>query len=173
MVTKDKNKAVLQQVSDTAWLLRQGPRKVGILNKDIQEKYFYINGKTVEYFDTEEEVGKKFGNAKIFEEQITTSPVVQDEFFIKGHKIDYDNPFPIDHNHPAYDSEVPLYTKTPDSDIYYAAGWYAINFEKGWKHGHGPKYSTLIKYGYRGPYKTEIECRQELSRLNKIKKQSV
>ena len=56
MVTNEKNKAVLQQISDTAWLLRQGPRKVGILNKDIQEKFFYINGKTVQYFENEEEV---------------------------------------------------------------------------------------------------------------------
>ena len=169
-LTEKQPKAVLQQISDTAWLLRQGEKKMGILNKDVQDRYFYINGKTVDYFQTEEEVGEKFGNLKIFEEQITTSPVVQDEFFIKGHKIDYENPFPVDTAHPDYNENVPLYTKTADSDIYYAAGWYAINFEKGWKHGHGPKYSTLIKYGYRGPFKTEVECRQELKRLNKLKK---
>ena len=41
-MTKLKNKAQLQQISDVAWLVRQGPRKLGILNKDIQEHYFYI-----------------------------------------------------------------------------------------------------------------------------------
>jgi hypothetical protein len=157
---KTKNKAILQQISDTAWILKQGPRKMGILNKDVQDKYFYINGKTIEYFTDEIEVAEKFGNAKIFEEQITTSPVVTDTFYIKGHPIDYETPFPIDTSHVDYNEEVPLYTKTSESDIYYAAGWYAINFEKGWKHGHGPKYSTLTKYGYKGPFKTEIECRQ-------------
>ena len=75
---KTKNKAILQQISDTAWILKQGPRKMGILNKDVQDKYFYINGKTIEYFTDEIEVAEKFGNAKIFEEQITTSPVVTD-----------------------------------------------------------------------------------------------
>ena len=65
---------------------------------------------------------------------------------------------------------VPLYTKTADSDVYYAAGWYCINFEKGWKHSHGPKYSTLVNYGYAGPFKTEIECRQANSKLNKEKR---
>ena len=73
--------------------------------------------------------------------------------------------------HPEYNDDVPLYTKTPESDIFYAAGWYAINFEKGWKHGHGPKYSTLTKYGYKGPFKTEIKCRQVLRQLNKKKKE--
>ena len=32
--------------------------------------------------------------------------------------------------------EIPLFAKTENSDVYYAAGWYAINFEKGWKHGN-------------------------------------
>ena len=127
---KTKNKAILQQISDTAWILKQGPRKMGILNKDVQDKYFYINGKTIEYFTDEIEVAEKFGNAKIFEEQITTSPVVTDTFYIKGHPIDYETPFPIDTSHVDYNEEVPLYTKTSESDIYYAAGWYAINFEK-------------------------------------------
>jgi hypothetical protein len=171
MVKTQKNKAKLQQISDTAWILQQGPRKVGILNKDVQDKFFYINGKTIEYFTNEQEVAKKFGNAKIFEEQITTSPVVNDTFYIKGHPIDYETPFPIDTSHPEYNDDVPLYTKTPESDIFYAAGWYAINFEKGWKHGHGPKYSTLTQYGYKGPFKTEIECRQVLRQLNKKKKE--
>ena len=35
------SKAHLQQVSDVAWLVRQGPRKIGILNKDVQDHYFY------------------------------------------------------------------------------------------------------------------------------------
>ena len=67
---------------------------------------------------------------------------------------------------------MPLYTKTPDSDIYYAAGWYCINFDKCWKHGHGPKYSTLIKYGFRGPFKTEEECKIVLKQINKERKLS-
>ena len=166
-MNKAKNLAVLQQISDTAWLLKQGTANLGILNKDVQEHFYYLNGKTVEYFENENQVAEHFGNAKIFEEQITTSPVVNDTFYIKGHAIDYPNPHPIDSNHPAYDENIPMYSKTPESDIYYAAGWYAINFEKGWKHGHGPKYSTLIKYGYEGPFKTEQECRQALKRLNK------
>ena len=45
-MVKDKGKkATLQQISDVAWLVRQGKNKLGILNKDVQNHYFYINGK--------------------------------------------------------------------------------------------------------------------------------
>ena len=169
-MVKMKNKAQLQQISDVAWLVRQGPRKLGILNKDVQEHYFYINGKDFVSLNTEEDVANHFGNAKIFEEQITDPATTVDAFYIKGHLIDYNTPYPLDPAHPDYDPVVPLYTKTPDSDVYYAAGWYCVNFEKGWKHGHGPKYSTLTTYGYEGPYKTEIECRTRLKQLNKVRR---
>ena len=170
--TVKRNKAQLQQISDVAWLVRQGPRKLGILNKDVQDKYFYINGKEFVKLNDESAVGQHFGNAKIFEEQIKDSPTISDAFYIKGHLIEYDTPYPLDHTHPDYDDQVPLYTKTSDSDVYYAAGWYAINFEKGWKHGHGPKYTTLTTYGYEGPFKTEMECRARLKQLNKEKRQN-
>ena len=62
--------------------------------------------------------------------------------------------------------------KTENSNVYYAAGWYAINFDKGWKHGNCPKLNTLITYGYEGPFKTKIELKQRLKVLNKIKRQA-
>ena len=47
---------------------------------------------------------------------------------------------------------------------------YAINFEKGWKHGYCPKATTLFQYGYEGPFKTKDELRFRLKELNKIKR---
>ena len=167
MVKGKNRKAELQQISDVAWLVRQGKNKMGILNKDVQDHFFYINGSKGIALDNEEEVQKFFGNANIFEDQVTTPTTEPDAFYIKGHLIDYETPYPLDPGEEDYDPDVPLYTKTPDSDIYYAAGWYCINFEKGWKRSHGPKYSTLTNYGFSGPFKTEVECRQELKRLNK------
>ena len=166
----NKGKATLQQISDVAWLVKQGKNKLGILNKDVQEHFFYINGKEFVSLTNEDEVQTYFSNTDIFTDQgeaITTAP---DAFYIKGHLIEYETPYPLDPGEPNYDPEVPLYTKTPDSDIYYAAGWYCINFDKCWKHGHGPKYSTLIKYGFRGPFKTEDECKIILKKINKERK---
>jgi hypothetical protein len=171
-MVKNRKKATLQQISDEAWLVRQGKNKLGILNRDVQNHYFYINGKDSINLDSETDVINYFGNADIFDEQITTSATEPEAFYIKGHLIDYETPYPLDPSEPNYDPDVPLYTKTPDSDIYYAAGWYCINFDKCWKHGHGPKYSTLIKYGFRGPYKTEEECKIILKKINKERKLS-
>ena len=44
-MVKNRKKATLQQISDEAWLVRQGKNKLGILNRDVQNHYFYINGK--------------------------------------------------------------------------------------------------------------------------------
>ena len=63
--------------------------------------------------------------------------------------------------------------KTANSDVLYAAGWYAINFEKGWKHGYCPKASTLLQYGYEGPFNTKDELRFRLKELNKIKRNEI
>lgn len=160
----------LQQISDEAWLVRQGEQKLGILNKDVHERYTYISGKTIQLFDDDSEVREHFGNIKLFEETATTPKNNVEEFFIKGHKVDVQNPIPVEVSDPNYIEDIPLYLKTENSDVYYAAGWYCINFDKAWKHGHGPKLQTLLTYGYKGPFKSELECRTELKRLNKSKR---
>ena len=47
MVSKTK----LQQISDEAWLVRQGEKKLGILNKDVRDRFTYITGKSMQLFD--------------------------------------------------------------------------------------------------------------------------
>ena len=143
-MVKTRTKTKLQPISDEAWLVTQGHKRIGILNKDVQNHFFYINGQEAVSLNDEKDVEDFFGNAEIFTNQITESAVTPDSFYIKGHLIDYETPYPLDPGEENYDPDVPLYTKTPDSDIYYAAGWYCINFDKCWKHGHSPKYSTLI-----------------------------
>jgi len=162
-----KNKTLLHQISDVAWLVQKGAKRVGILNKDIQENYTYITGKEIIKFDDEVEVTEHFGNINLFEEQITTPTKTDEEFFIKGYKVDYEQPFAVDETDSELSQDLPLYTKIEGSKVYYAAGYYCINFEKGWKHAHGPKLSTILKYGYEGPFKNEIDVRQRLKVLNK------
>jgi len=163
-------KTKLQQISDVAWIVQQGTKRIGILNKDVQEHYTFISGQSVELFDNDEEVREHFGNITLFEDRIDQPTTTNGNFFIKGHRVNYPDPVPVEPSDPAYRDDLPLYLKTEGSDVYYAAGWYAINFEKGWKHGHGPKLSTILQYGYKGPFKTEIECRQTLKKLNKAKR---
>jgi len=163
-------KTKLQQISDVAWLVHRGTERIGILNKDVQDHYTFISGQTMEIFNNDDEVIQHFGNINLFEEKIEQPTSKQDGFYIKGHLVDYPNPIPVDITDPEYREDIPLYTKTEGSDVYYAAGWYCIHFGKGWKHGHGPKLNTLLQYGYEGPFKTRLECKQRLKALNKEKR---
>lgn len=169
MTSEYINKTVLQQISDVAWLVHQGNQRLGILNKDVQNHYTYITGKELVKFDDESDVVEHFGNASLFEEQIATPTQKHDKYYIRGHEVDYCEPFVVEETNPDFNPDVPLYTKIEGSTVYYAAGFYCINFEKGWKHAHGPKYSTLTQYGFEGPFKTELEARQRIKFLNKQK----
>ena len=165
-------KTVLQQISDVAWLVHQGPSKLGILNKDVQEHYTFITGKDLVKFYDQGEVVEHFGNINLFNEVINSLTKTAERVFIKGFEIDYENPLIIDSSDPDYMEDLPIYAKIEGKGIYYAAGYYCINFEKGWKKSHGPKLATLLKYGYEGPFKTELEMRQRLKTLNKQKRKN-
>ena len=39
MVKGKNRKAELQQISDVAWLVTQGHKRIGILNKDVQNHF--------------------------------------------------------------------------------------------------------------------------------------
>ena len=60
-----------------------------------------------------------------------------------------------------------LFTKSKKSKSLYCAGYFIIHFDKGWVKSFCPKLVTLEKYEHKGPFKAELEMRQELSRANR------
>ena len=60
--------------------------------------------------------------------------------------------------------KLPLFTKSNKSKSAYCAGYYIIQFDKGWVKSFCPKLITIERYNFKGPFKTEIEMRQELRR---------
>ena len=63
--------------------------------------------------------------------------------------------------------KLPLFTKSEKSKSLYCAGYYIIRFDKGWVKSFCPKLITVERYETRGPFRTDIEMRQELSRVNR------
>ena len=63
--------------------------------------------------------------------------------------------------------KLPLFTKSAKVKSLYCAGYYIIKFDKGWVKSFCPKQITVERYETKGPFKTEIEMRQELSRVNR------
>ena len=166
MTTKFE-KTMLQQISDVAWIVHQKGSRLGILNKNVQENFTFINGSDYLEFKGETDVIRHFGNIDLFVNQINSPTIVQDTYYVKGYVVDYPEPFVVEEDDPRAIAGLPLYTKIQHSDVLYAAGYYCIHFGKGWKHANGPKLNTLLKYGYEGPFKTLIEVKQNLKRLNK------
>ena len=62
--------------------------------------------------------------------------------------------------------KLPLFTKSKKSKSLYCAGYYIIRFDKGWVRSFCPKLVTIENYESKGPFRTEIVMRQELSRAN-------
>jgi hypothetical protein len=62
--------------------------------------------------------------------------------------------------------KLPLFTKSEKSKSSYCAGYYIIRFDKGWVKSFCPKQITIERYKFKGPFKTDLEMRQELSRAN-------
>lgn len=60
--------------------------------------------------------------------------------------------------------QFPVYTKTSKSKSYYCAGHYIIKFNNGWVKSYCPKFITLNRYEFQGPFKTK-EIMQEHLRI--------
>lgn len=60
---------------------------------------------------------------------------------------------------------LPCFTKTVTSKVFFAAGYYGINFDNGgWMEAFCPKLSTLRKYQYAGPFKTLTDAQIAIRR---------
>ena len=167
---KFKEQVKLQKISDDAWIVNDDTKRVGILHKTVQDKFTYLDKTETVIFENDNEVKEFFKNEFVFDEGTELDVTQPATFYIKGYPVDYLNPIPVDPSDPDYLEHIPLFSKTENSKIYYAAGWYAVNFEKGWKHANCPKLNTLVMYGYEGPFANKIECRRRLRELNREKR---
>lgn len=62
-------------------------------------------------------------------------------------------------------NNLPCFTKTISSTVFFAAGYYGINFDNGgWMESFCPKANTLKKYEYLGPFKTESDMQIAVKR---------
>ena len=62
--------------------------------------------------------------------------------------------------------QFPIYTKTNKSKSYFCAGYYIIKFNNGWVKSFCPKFITLNRYDYQGPFRTKLEMQEQLRLAN-------
>lgn len=149
-------------IPDKEWLVKDNDRKIGAITKNKKGYIFTRKGKTLD-FKTLNDVKAQLG-IELFEESFKK---VAREPEVKSYSI-YDYPCRTKPYEPVYSvkEKLPLYAKNAKSKSRYCAGYYTIQFKKGWVKAYCPKLITLQRYPYHGPFKTEDEMKTMLTVVN-------
>jgi len=152
-----KAKPVLK---DRFWIVENDGKKIGTMSLD-DDRYIFASAAETCFFDNTRQMKKKFGVDIVWSD-------AEEKTETKNNYV-HSYPTSVVPYNSMYDvkNKLPLFTKSEKSKSMYCAGYYVIHFEKGWVKSFCPKLITVERYEYKGPFKTELEMRQELSRVNK------
>jgi hypothetical protein len=155
-----KAKPVLK---DKFWIVeREDGEKIGTLSWN-DDRYMFSSKVGTCFFDNKNQIKKRLGAIEWGNEKTVPVQKETNNFSVHGF------PTSVSSYNTMYDVKrhLPLFTKSNKSKSVYCAGYYIIRFDKGWVKSFCPKLITIERYEHKGPFKTEIEMRQELSRVNK------
>tara|TARA_B100001057_G_scaffold151746_1_gene151731 strand:+ start:1803 stop:2276 length:474 start_codon:yes stop_codon:yes gene_type:complete len=144
------------------WLVENDGKKIGTLSYDNEKYMLNDSYGQCHYFSNQNAISKNFGS-KINWTTLDITETAPTEKMVHGMPTSC-----IPHN-PVYDvkRKLPMFSKSNKSKSLYCAGYFIIRFDKGWVKSFCPKLITIERYESKGPFKTEIEMRTELSRANK------
>jgi len=142
------------------WIVEDNGQKIGTLSYN-DERYLYSCNNETCFFDNQKQINKKLGNIQWDDE--VPKKIINSEKIVHGY------PTSVEPHNTMYDVQrkLPLFTKSLKSNSLYCAGYYIIRFDKGWVKSFCPKLVTIERYKFKGPFKTDVEMRQELSIANR------
>lgn len=145
-------------IPNKEWIVENNGKKLGTLSKDKKGYVFLSKGIKVQ-FQNLQELEKEM---ELILELPSSSKVTKNKD-VYGYLTKT-----IPHN-PLYDvkRKLPIYTKSNKSISKHCAGFYIIRFPKGWVKSHCPKLITLERYPFKGPFHTEQQAKEELSRAHR------
>lgn len=151
----------LKQLTDNSWLVLDSATcdKIGILSQSYQGDFIIMSNGVKTKFSSEEELSKAFG-VNVFDDVDAVSETTLSEYFVGGHPVDsvcevVDN-----------DLGLPLFKRNTRGAVF-AAGYYCIKYPKQTLSAHCPRYDTLLKHGFSGPFSNKYDVKSELSRMRK------
>lgn len=142
------------------WIVENDNQRIGTLSWS-DDRYMFSNSAETCFFDNQSQMKIKFGVDIIWSDGSEDVKKTQ-EFSVHGFPTSvtpYNSMYDVKH-------KLPLFTKSEKSKSLYCAGYYIIQFDKGWVKSFCPKLITVERYETRGPFKTELEMRSELTRVN-------
>ena len=147
-------------IPNKSWLLETDGHKIGTLNKERTSYSILKDGQKIpigNVKDVKEKLGIVFNDIpKVVKKESSVWAVYE---FPCGSK-----PYGSVYN---IRKKLPIYAKSTKSKSHYCAGYYVIQFRKGWVKSFCPKLITLERYPFHGPFKTELEMKQMLTTLSK------
>jgi hypothetical protein len=152
-------------LKDKFWIIEDNDKRIGTMCWD-EDRYMFTDGAETCFFDNKRQIKKKFGVDILWSEAAETpvnDTTNKEKYNVHGYSTSV---FPYNS---MYDvkRKLPLFTKSEKSKSLYCAGYYIIRFDKGWVKSFCPKLITIERYEFKGPFNTEFEMRQELSRANR------
>jgi hypothetical protein len=146
-------------IKNKFWIVEDNGVKFGTISLN-EEQYILSTPTGTTFYHTEKQLTKAL-NTKLSWTGLEITETSAKE--VHGYSTNC-TPF-----NPMYDvkRKLPLFTKSDKSKSLYCAGYYIIQFDKGWVKSFCPKLITVERYTNKGPFKSEIEMRQELSRVNR------
>ena len=141
------------------WIVEEEGLRVGTLSKN--DEGFVVSQKgSVKFYRSENQLKKTFGkNFLVANIKNESSLSTREVHGYPTRTTPYNSMYDIKH-------KLPLFTKSEKSKSVYCAGYYIIKFNKGWVKSFCPKLITIERYRSKGPFKTDIEMRQQLSIAN-------
>jgi hypothetical protein len=151
------------------WIVEAEGEKLGTLSKEKKGYSFMRRGQKVDISDLA--VFQTLFGITINEDQLKKERAKKSEQdkTVSANNSIYEYPCSSKPFNPVYDvrKKLPIYSKSDKSKSQYCAGYYVIEFRKGWVKSFCPKLITLERYNHRGPFKTEIEMKTVLTAMNK------
>lgn len=146
-------------IKNKFWIVEDDGVKFGTISLN-EDQYILSTPTGTKFYHTERQLTKALDKKLSWTDLEITETTAKE---VHGYAT---NSIPFN---PMYDvkRKLPLFTKSDKSKSLYCAGYYIIQFEKGWVKSFCPKLITVERYTTKGPFKTEIEMRQELSRVNR------
>ena len=147
------------------WILESNGEKVGTICRQEDRRYMFSCSDGTRIFDTQQQLQKNLNGDWMWGSTISAP---KEEKENEDNSV-YDYPSKFKPFNMVFDvkRKLPLFNKSKKSKSLYCAGYYIIQFEKGWVRSYCPKLLTLDSYPFKGPFRTSLEMKTELSNANK------
>ncbi len=144
-------------VKNKYWIVESKGNKVATIQAVEDGGFVYVHDNERERFSTIKLLSK--AHNVVFD----STHVKKEKFTSESHEV---HGYPVS-NKPwnlLWDvkHQFPIYTKTSKSKSYYCAGYYIIKFNNGWVKSFCPKFITLNRYDFQGPFRNKTELQDAL-----------